>query len=74
MTPADFYRMYASIAADMGAAETTDPARRVSLLEMAQAWHELADKEDRPLPQQTHAQAHQPAQQQQQPQPDDDKK
>jgi hypothetical protein len=38
--------MYAAIAADM-AGQTTDPARRVSLLEMAQAWRNLADKEDR---------------------------
>jgi hypothetical protein len=43
MTPAQTYRMYASIAADM-AAEATDPGRRASLLEMAQAWRTLADK------------------------------
>ena len=74
MTPADTYRMYATIAADM-AAETTDSRHRASLLEMAQAWHEheLAEKEDQPLPLQAHAQAQQPAQQQQQPQPDEDK-
>jgi hypothetical protein len=71
MTPADTYRMYATIAADLAAAET-DPARRVSLLEMAQAWQRLADKEERPPPPQTHAQAQQPAQQQQQPQQDND--
>jgi hypothetical protein len=64
MTPAETYRMYAAIAADM-AAETTDPTHRASLLEMAQAWHEL--------PPATHAQVQQPAQQQQQQQPDDDK-
>ena len=45
MTPAEHYRMYAEIAAGM-AAETTDPGRRVSLLEMAQAWRALADKEE----------------------------
>jgi hypothetical protein len=44
VTPAEHYRMYAEIAAGM-AAETTDPGRRVSLLEMAQAWRALADKE-----------------------------
>jgi hypothetical protein len=37
--------MYATIAAEM-AAETADPGRRVSLLEMAQAWRALADKEE----------------------------
>ena len=71
MTPAESYRMYATIAADM-AAETTDPRHRASLLEMAQAWNELAEKEDQPPPPQTHAQARQPAQQQQQPQPDNE--
>jgi hypothetical protein len=64
--------MYATIAADM-AADTTDPDKRASLLEIAQAWQELAEKEDRPVPPQTHAQAQQRAQQQQQPQSDDDK-
>jgi hypothetical protein len=59
----DYYRMYATIAADM-AAETTDPGRRASLLEMAQAWQRLADKVGEG-PQ--HA-----VQQQQQPQPDNE--
>ena len=72
MTPAETYKMYATIAEDM-AAETTDPERRASLLEMAEAWQELAEKEDRPLPLQTHTPVQQPAQQPQQPQPDDDK-
>jgi hypothetical protein len=53
--------MYATIAADM-AGEATDTGRRVSLLEMAQAWRTLADKEDG-----SHV-----AQQQQQPQPDNE--
>ncbi|MGB6661213.1 MAG: hypothetical protein WBE90_19555 [Xanthobacteraceae bacterium] len=53
--------MYATIAAEM-AADTADPGRRVSLLEMAQAWRALADKEEGHV-----------AQQQQQPQPEDDK-
>jgi hypothetical protein len=54
-------------------ADTTDPDKRASLLEMAEAWQELAEKEDRPLPLQTHTPVQQPAQQPQQPQPDDDK-
>jgi hypothetical protein len=53
--------MYAQIAADM-AAETTDQGRRVSLLEMAQAWRALADKEE----------GSRVAQLQQRPQPDND--
>ena len=61
MTPAETCRMYATIAADM-AGEATDTGRRVSLLEMAQAWRTLADKEDG-----SHV-----AQQQQQPQPDNE--
>jgi hypothetical protein len=61
VTPAEHYRMYATIAAEM-AADTADPGRRVSLLEMAQAWRALADKEEGHV-----------AQQQQQPQPEDDK-
>lgn len=35
--------MYANLAADM-AADETDPGRRASLLEMAQAWRNFADK------------------------------
>jgi hypothetical protein len=42
---AAYYKMYAGIAADM-AADTIDPARRASLLEMAQAWRTLAEKEE----------------------------
>ena len=34
MTPADFYRMFASIAADM-AVDATDPVQRTSLLQLA---------------------------------------
>jgi hypothetical protein len=73
VTPAETYRMYATVAEDMAAAETADPGRRASLLKMAQAWHELAEKEDQPPPPQTRPEARQPAQQQQQPQPGDDK-
>ena len=61
VTPVETYRMYAAIAGDM-AAESTDPGRRVSLLEMARAWRALADKEEG-----SHV-----AQQQQQPQPDNE--
>jgi hypothetical protein len=57
--PADYYRMYARIAADL-AADTADTARRASLLEMAQAWRNLADKAEG---------APHVVQQQQQPQP-----
>jgi hypothetical protein len=64
MTPAQTYRMYAGIAADI-AADNPDPGRRVSLLEMAQAWRVLADKEDGPPVVQ---------QQQQQPQSNDNEK
>jgi hypothetical protein len=39
---------------------------------MADAWQELAEKEDRPLLPQIHAPAQQPVQQQQQPQQDND--
>jgi hypothetical protein len=59
--PADTYRMYAKLAADM-AAEESDPRNRASLLDMAQAWKKLADRD-----------APSTAQQQQQPQPDGDK-
>jgi len=71
VTPAQTYKMYAAIAVDM-VAETTDPARRASLLEMAQLWQELADKEEQPPAPQIDTQAQQPAQQQQQPQQDND--
>ena len=72
MTPAQTYKMYAAIAVDM-VAETTDPARRASLLEMAQLWQDLADKEEQPPASQIDTQAQQPAQQQQQqPQQDND--
>jgi hypothetical protein len=60
--PVHYYRMYARIAADI-AADTTDPGRRASLLEMALAWRTLAEKAEGPRV----------AQQQQQPQPDDKK-
>jgi hypothetical protein len=46
MTPAQTYRMYAEMAVDM-AADTTDQTNRVSLLEIAQAWQKLAEKQDR---------------------------
>jgi hypothetical protein len=42
--PADFYRMYAQIAVDM-AADEAEPGRRASLLQIAQAWRNLADKD-----------------------------
>jgi hypothetical protein len=58
LSPADTYRMYAKIAAEL-VAEEDDPGSRASLLEMAQAWQKLADEE-----------APSVAQQQQQPQPD----
>jgi hypothetical protein len=61
VTPLETYRMYATIAADL-AAEATDTGRRVSLLEMAQAWRALADEEE----------GSDVAQQQQQPQPDNE--
>jgi len=54
--------MYAQIAVDM-AADEANSGRRASLLQMAQAWRDLADKD-----------APRVAQQQQQPQPDDEKK
>jgi hypothetical protein len=53
--------MYATIAAEM-AAETTDPGRRASLFEMAQAWRALAEKEEGHVTQQPP------------PQPDNDRK
>lgn len=49
MTPADFYRMFASIAADM-AVDATDPVQRTSLLELAQTWRTLADEQEQPQP------------------------
>jgi hypothetical protein len=61
--PAQTYRMYATVAADM-AADTIDPGIRASLLKMAEALRGLADKEEGGSVQQQ--------QQQQQPQPDDD--
>ena len=72
MTPAEHYRMYAAIAADT-AAEATDPGSRATLLERAQTWRNLADKEEQSQPPQMPTQAQQAAQQQQQPQPDDEK-
>ena len=59
--PTDTYLMYAQIAVDL-AADEADPGRRASLLQIAQSWRNLADKE-----------APRAAQQQQQPQSDDDK-
>jgi len=43
VTPAEHYRMYATIAADM-AAEAADPSWRASLLEKAEAWRKLAEE------------------------------
>jgi hypothetical protein len=60
--PADTYRMYAKIAADL-AADEADPGSRASLLDMAQAWKKLADQE-----------APRVAQQQQQQQPGNNEK
>jgi hypothetical protein len=62
MTPAEHYRMYATIAVDM-AADAANADRRVSLLAMAQEWRRLADKAEGPQ---------QVVQQQQQPQPDNE--
>jgi hypothetical protein len=42
--------MYAAMAADM-AAEATDPGSRATLLEIAQTWRNLADKEEQSQPQ-----------------------
>jgi hypothetical protein len=50
VTPAGHYRMYAAMAADM-AAEATDPGSRATLLEIAQTWRNLADKEEQSQPQ-----------------------
>jgi hypothetical protein len=61
--PRDYYRMYASIAADM-AADAADAGHRASLLEMAQAWQKLAEKSEAPRA----------VQQQQQPQSNDNDK
>ena len=58
-SPTDTYLMYAQIAVDM-AADEADPGRRASLLQIAQAWRDLADKDA-------------PHVAQQQLQPDDDK-
>jgi hypothetical protein len=58
--PTDTYLMYAQIAVDM-AADEADPGRRVALLQIAQSWRDLADKD-----------APRIAQQQQQPQPDNE--
>jgi len=52
--------MYAQIAVDM-AADEADPGRRVALLQIAQSWRDLADKDGPRV-----------AQQQQQPQPDNE--
>jgi hypothetical protein len=47
---AQYYRMYATVAADM-AAETTDPVRRETLLEIAQAGQRLlAEKAEQSQP------------------------
>jgi hypothetical protein len=61
-SPADTYLMYAQIAVDM-AADEAHSGRRASLLQMAQAWRDLADKDTPRV-----------AQQQQQPQSDDENK
>jgi hypothetical protein len=58
--PTDTYLMYAQIAVDM-AADEADPGRRASLLQIAQSWRNLADKD-----------ASRAVQQQQQPQPDNE--
>lgn len=44
--PVAYYRMYAAHCAEM-AAEFPDPARRASLLEMAQAWRALAERAEK---------------------------
>jgi hypothetical protein len=44
--PAAYYKLYAANCAEM-AAESSDPGRRASLLEMAQAWRILAERAEK---------------------------